>query len=536
MRGNKDRLGLVDRMRLAWLSLTDAKAAATMIPTYLKGQAQWTKGGLRNLVTRGYTKNELIWRCIQERSTSASSPRMIARDKQTGEILTDHPILLPLYHPNHRMSHFDLWSISIIYADLTGKCYWEQERGPLGNTVRLWPLRPDRMHPVPDPVKVVSHYEYRIPGLKPINISAENVIEYQIFDPLSLYKGIAPAEVAAKSIDVDISQTNYLKLFFESGGIPPGLIKTKKKLIDADVKDIRRRWRKRYGGYTKWMEPAVLDLDAEYQKTGFSFSEMGFDALDARSEIRVCMAFMIPPVLVGARVGLDRATYANYREARTAFWEDTMVPMFNHLRDTFQRELADEEWTDVELEWDFSNVSVLFAKNIEQRIQHRADFLAGGLLLDEYRRYMGLPSLPNESGKVRVQSLAYQIIPEGEYGQLVPLKQPVGQGDTKARKIDEVLRELKSPACRQAGESEDDCVKRKIPEIAEEHPEWDQDQVVAVAYEMCSTSCSGKSDNGHKQGEGPLPSNPIRDAIISRAIAKATESLNEQKEKVIAGS
>jgi hypothetical protein len=388
------------------------------------------------------------------------------------------------------------------------------------------------LHPVPHPIKVVGSYVYKIPGLEDIVIPAENVVEYQVFDPLSLYRGIAPAEVAARSLDVDISETNYLKLFFEGGGMPPGLIKTKKKLVDSDVSDIRRRWRDRYGGYKKWLEPAVLDMDAEFQKTGFSFAEMGFDVLDARSEVRVAMAFMIPPVLIGARVGLDRATFANYHEARTAFWEDTMIDIFSHLLDTFQREIADEEWSDVELFWDFSKVPVLFQKNIDQRIQHRADFLAGGLLLDEYRLYMGLSSLP----------LAFQIIPEGELGQLVPLKQPVGVGDTKSpRKISDVLAELKSPPCRQKGETEQDCVSRKIPELHHEHPEWEDDQVVAAAHSMCGKPCSKMfeweeelyRDNGKKEGEGPLPDDDTRNDTIARSIAKTQEVLDEQSERII---
>ena len=479
-------MNLYDRLRLAARVIIDSKAAATMIPSFLK-EPQWSDINLRNLVHKGYTANELIWRCIQERSNSAASPRMRARNKRTGEPIDDHPILDLINRPNHRMSQFDLWSISIIYADLTGTCYWEQVRGPLGNTVQLWPLRPDRLHPIPDPIKVVSGYEYKIPGLEDIYIPAENVVEYQVFDPMSLYRGIAPAQVAAKSLDIDISETNYLKLFFDGGGMPPGLIKTKKKLIDSDVTDIRRRWRERYGGYKKWLDPAVLDMDAEFQKTGFSFSEMGFDVLDARSEIRVAMAFMIPPVLIGARVGLDRATFANFREARTSFLEDTMLPVFGHLRDTFQRELADEEWVDVELYWDFSNVPVLFQKNIDQRIQHRADYLSGGVLLDEYRIYMGLPALPNNTGRVRVQSLAFQIIPEGELGQLVPLKQPVGVGDTKAgRTISDVLSEL-DPT---------------------------------------------HGDNGRKEGEGPLPPDDVRDEMIARSIAKVQATLTEQEESV----
>jgi len=531
-------LNIIDRARLAFSVMFGTKGIATMLPTFLRGKAQWGASNLSNMVEKGYKANELIWRCIQERANAASAPVMRIRHKKTKEVIEDHPLLDLINRPNHRMSQFDLWSITMIYADLSGLSYWEQIRGPMGNTVELWPLRPDRMHPIPDPVKVVSAYEYRIPGLEPIIIPAENVIEYQVFDPLSLYMGIAPATVAAKALDIDIAQTNYLKLFFDSGGMPPGIIKTKKKLLDADVTDIRRRWRQRYGGYTQWMEPAVLDLDAEYKKTGFSFEEMGFQVLDERSEVRVCMSFMIPPILIGARVGLDRATYANFREARTSFWEETMVPCFGHIRDTFQREIADEEWSDIEFFWDFSEVPVLFAKNIEQRIQHRADFLAGGLQLDEYRGYMGFPPLPGNTGRVRVQSLAYQIIPEGDRGQLVPLRQPVGEGDTKVRTIGDVRAELKSPACRQKGESETECVKRKIPEIRAENPGWTTDQVLGAAYGMCRRPCKeafeGEADlyKADGKGDGPLPTRPAREAIIAQSIARAQETLAEQEARV----
>jgi HK97 family phage portal protein len=49
--------------------------------------------------------------------------------------------------------------------------------------------------------------------------------------------------------------------------------------------------------------------------------------------------------------------------------------------------------------------------------------------------------------------------------------------------------ELRSPPCRQAGESRRDCLDRKISEIADENPEWQNDQVVAVAIDMCEKSC-----------------------------------------------
>lgn len=49
--------------------------------------------------------------------------------------------------------------------------------------------------------------------------------------------------------------------------------------------------------------------------------------------------------------------------------------------------------------------------------------------------------------------------------------------------------EEKSPPCRREGESEKDCVSRKIPEIMAENPSMSQDQAVAIASSMCAKQC-----------------------------------------------
>jgi HK97 family phage prohead protease len=54
-------------------------------------------------------------------------------------------------------------------------------------------------------------------------------------------------------------------------------------------------------------------------------------------------------------------------------------------------------------------------------------------------------------------------------------------------------KEIKSPACRMDGESEQDCVSRKIPEIKKENPDMDDKQVQAIAFSTCRKKCSEKN-------------------------------------------
>ena len=51
----------------------------------------------------------------------------------------------------------------------------------------------------------------------------------------------------------------------------------------------------------------------------------------------------------------------------------------------------------------------------------------------------------------------------------------------------------KSPACRQDGESVDECVARKLPEIRDENPDMSEEQCAAMAHSMCETACGDKA-------------------------------------------
>ena len=62
--------------------------------------------------------------------------------------------------------------------------------------------------------------------------------------------------------------------------------------------------------------------------------------------------------------------------------------------------------------------------------------------------------------------------------------------------------ESKSPACRMDGETTEECVERKIPELIDEGME--DEQAVAVANSVCETACSDKSAEGGGDSESQL--------------------------------
>ncbi len=61
----------------------------------------------------------------------------------------------------------------------------------------------------------------------------------------------------------------------------------------------------------------------------------------------------------------------------------------------------------------------------------------------------------------------------------------------------------KSPACRQDGETKEECVERKIPELVDEGME--QDQAVAVADSVCDTACEDKAQGEEEVVQATVP-------------------------------
>jgi len=385
-------MNLGQRLRLAWNIAVNGKAAALMLPTWADGGPSYPEVSFENQVRHGWRKNELIFACVSKTAASASFVRLEVRGGD-GDVLAEHPLRRLIRQPNPFMDEYDLWYSVVVYQKLAGAAYFEKERDRAGRVVRLWPLRPDWVRPIRSGREFIAGYEFIVPGRERLTLATRDVLDFKLFDPLNLYRGFPPSAVAGRVGDVDNATTDYLKLFMEKGGMPPGLLKTKQKLADNDASDIRRRWGERYGGIEHWLSPAVLDQDAEYQRVGLSFEEMGFDVLDARSEARICMVLDVPPILVGAKVGLDRATYSNYAEARQAWWEDSLTPLYTNLQNVVANDLG-REFGDVEVRFDLSAVPAFREQTDALYTRANEGLGRGYLTVNEARGLIGLDATP----------------------------------------------------------------------------------------------------------------------------------------------
>lgn len=329
---------------------------------------QWQMGNFLNYVEDGFAINPLIYGAIMYKVRSVSQARAIAciGDPAVPSTLPpSHPLTKLTLRPNVYMSWSEMQGLVETYLNLSGNAYLviDRDNAKMGVPSALWPVRPDRMYFIPENNEIRG-YLYVPEGSTYRNgvpLLVEDVIHIKFPNPLDPFEGLgygmSPMSALARSGDVDNKITKFLKVFFDRGAKPNGLLKYQMPLDDDLVKRIKARWREVYGGVDNWTDVGVLDSGAEYTNIGQSFSEMGFDHLDERNESRILGPFGVPPILIGANLGLKRSTFSNYAEARRAFWEDTMMYELHLSEVEFEYHLQGEDGSYIR--YDLSRVPAL---------------------------------------------------------------------------------------------------------------------------------------------------------------------------------
>jgi HK97 family phage portal protein len=353
----------------------------------------------------GYGRNELVYACIAEKAQSLpqSVLRVWPAGTSGGEPLEGHRLRQLIAQPNPVTNEFEFFELSVTYLDLAGNCYWLIQRGRDGLPAQLWPLRPDLVRVLPsrtDPT--VWRYGYildptavaRGQPAEVVPVPSGDMIHIKYPNPLDQYFGQAPLRPASKATTLDNAATDFVDSLLRNDGVPRTVVTTQQE-IDQQVADkLRALWRQA----VRRNEPAFLQQGMEIHTLGLNLRDLEFPDLRTISESRICMALGVPPILVGAKVGLDRSTFSNYGEARVSFWEETIMPLqrrfLEPVRTSLLPEFSGVGRSRVELRWD--NADVLALKEAESARWERATnaLARGGVTINDFRRTVGLDPVP----------------------------------------------------------------------------------------------------------------------------------------------
>ncbi|HUV74799.1 MAG TPA: phage portal protein [Anaerolineae bacterium] len=437
-------MGLRDRLQLAAWALFNSKGISGLDMLMGADAKSWfPKTDFNRLSAEGYEYNAVVYACVNERATSTSEPRVVVETKdRKGEWQEkpDHSMARLLDRPNVEMSQYDFFFTTVMYLDIAGNAFWEKERSKAGRVVGLWPMRPDRVGIVALESKPGERIKRRIESYTwrymadLITLPARNVIQFKHQHPRDDLFGWPPLGSAARQGDTDNRATNYVASFFDNAAVPKGLLSVKGRIDDAEEKRLKKRIHAQFTGQGGWHDTLILGEGSTWTELAETFKDMDFPNLRKMTESRICMVFQVPPILIGAFVGLEHATYSNYGEARESFWKETLMPFYRKLQDTLNRGLAPEFGPDVRMRFDFSTVMALQEDKNQIWTRAREAATAGFITVNDFREQVGLPRV--QDGDVFLRPMMISEIPALEEGQQKALQ--ISSPETKmASKLDE---------------------------------------------------------------------------------------------------
>ena len=158
------------------------------------------------------------------------------------------------------------------------------------------------------------------------------------------------------------------KVTLQNHAVPPLVLEHENIPLDEEmIKEIRRRWQSRQGGWKRG-EPAITGQGVKVHVVGLDMQKLAIGDLIATSESRIAMVHGVPMILLGRSGTQSDPTRANYQEAKTHLWFDTVMPLLQSIAEQVTQSLL-PEWPggdELELGWDLSGVPVLIQERLDR--------------------------------------------------------------------------------------------------------------------------------------------------------------------------
>jgi HK97 family phage portal protein len=329
-----------------------------------------------------------------------------------------HPLqrLLDMPTPLGELTVEEFWFWTAWAKHTDGNAYWRKIRSgndTTGNVVQLWPVSPALVEPKTRKGEFISYYRVQTGPNEWEDVPTENMVHFRLgIDDKDMRRGLSPLKRLIRQISTDDEADKFTDALLKNFAIP-GLvvIPAAGTLITEDTADLISTKLSRKFSSDNRGKIAVMSRESKIEQFGFSPEQLDMAILHRIPEERIAAVIGVPPIIAGLGAGLDRATYANFREAREMFTETKLVPMWRVDAARINASLLPDfvnptARTEIFTEFDITNVRAL--QEDEDRKYARLNIGVQGarpwITVNEARADVGLP--PVEGGDDLKQPVA----------------------------------------------------------------------------------------------------------------------------------
>lgn len=361
-------------------------------------QVVWSPRDYGSFAKEGYQQNVVAFRSISAIANAVASVEWQAwkGDKQ----LTESPFLDLINRPSPTVSGSEFMQAHTSYELIAGNAYMENVELN-GVPKELYTLRPDRMTIKEGSGGIPSAFIYKV-GQRTFTWEVDqttgesDIWHFKAFNPLNDWYGQAPTEAGAFAIDQHNEAMMWIQSLLQNSARPSGALVYKSdnnaSLPDDQYNRLKTQIEEQHSGAKNAGRPMLLEGGLDWKQMGLSPSDMSIIETKNSAARDIALSYGIPPQLIG--IPGDN-TYTNYKEARLAFWEDTVIPLVQNTADELNAWLG-PKFDNTELRPDLEKVPAIADKRMT--LWEMADD-SDDLTIDERRALKGFEELPNGEGK-----------------------------------------------------------------------------------------------------------------------------------------
>lgn len=411
----------------------------TPVPLTLPVRTRTMRGGVHGATTSGQLRamesDGVLFAVVAKASESLAGVNWRLYRKRTKPTsdgqrveVTKHLALDLWNKPNAFMSRQRLVETFAQHHYLVGEAWLVATRLTDNSPpTELWPVRPDRMRPLEDPIDYIVGYEYASPGGEIIQLRREDVIFMLRPNPNDAYRGIGPVQSVMAHIDASRYSAEWNRQFFVNSAEPGGVISTESSLSDRDFDRLNSQWNEQHKGTAAAHRVAILENGVKWTPNVYTRRDMQFAELMEVGDDKILKAFAFPKFMLGV---VDDVNRANAQASEYVFAKWTLIPALERIKDALNNTLLPMMGSfgeGVEFDYDSPIPDDTEAEDasLASRSQSAANLIAAGFYAPSVREALALPEMdygqPNADPERELLIKLVTAAPAALFDKIAPL-------------------------------------------------------------------------------------------------------------------
>lgn len=301
-----------------------------------------------------------LFSIVERTSTATSAVEWgLWRKARSGKIedrteVTSHAALDLINAPNPFMTRQELFEIATQHVDLAGETSWVLSRVGASVPLEIWPVRPDRMEPVPSAKTFLRGWVYTGPDDEKVPLELNEVISIRRPNPLDPYRGMGPVQTLLVDLQATELAAEWNRNFFRNSAEPGGIIQIDRVLGDDEFDMHVQRWRSQHRGVAQAHRVALLEAGMTWVDRKYTNKDMQFAELRSVSREIIREAFGIHPHMLGLSEDVNRA---NAEAAEVVFARWLIKPRLDRFKGALNSDLLPMFGVDAAKNLEFDYVS-----------------------------------------------------------------------------------------------------------------------------------------------------------------------------------